>query len=198
MTTRNLDCKTGWRLRRKIFYRLLCHLSVWPQISSSALSFAGLHLCTKGYVTLWTSFPPFVYLCWLTSLGLFLVSTDVRWEAGFLFTWSNTFDFFLNFSIQNIDRYFLNVQGKKEKVKMIYSLEHKAMSRSKIKVLVVKLLWKLVSSVYGARFYMLMNFGYAEELLDVSENVSKVVSHFRSVLQGKAIAVRVVPPLDIC
>lgn len=81
---------------------------------------------------------------------------------------------------------------------MINSLEHKAMSRSKIKVLVVKLLWKLVSSVYGARFYMLMNFGYAEELLDVSENVSKVVSHFRSVLQGKAIAVRVVPPLDIC
>ena len=89
------------------------------------------------------------------------------------------------------------MQGKKEKVKMMNSSEYKAMSRSKIKVLIVKLLWKLVSSVYGARFYVLMNFGYVEELLDVSENVSKVVSHFKSVLQGKAIAVCSVPPLDM-
>lgn len=44
---------------------------------------------------------------------------------------------------------------------------------------------------------MLMNFGYAEELLDVSENVSNVVSHFNSVVQGKAIAVLSVPPLDM-
>lgn len=40
---------------------------------------------------------------------------------------------------------------------------------------------------------MHMNFGYAEELLDVSENVTKVVSHFKSVLRGKAIAVLSVP-----
>lgn len=96
-----------------------------------------------------------------------------------------------------MDRYFLNVQCKKEKVKMVNSYEYKAMGRSKIKVLIVKLLWKLVSSVYGAGFYMLMNFGYAEELPDVSENVSKVSSHFKPVLQGKAIAVRGVPPLDM-
>lgn len=42
---------------------------------------------------------------------------------------------------------------------------------------------------------MLMNFGYAVELLDVSENVSDVVSHFSSVVQGKAIAVCSVPAL---
>lgn len=38
-----------------------------------------------------------------------------------------------------------------------------------------------------------MNFEYAEELL----GVSTVVSHFKPVLQGKAIAVRAVPPLDV-
>lgn len=43
---------------------------------------------------------------------------------------------------------------------------------------------------------MLTNFGYAEELLGVSENVSDV-SHSSSVLQGKAIAVRSAPPLDM-
>lgn len=69
------------------------------------------------------------------------------------------------------------MQGKKEKVKVI-NPEYKAMSRSKIEVVIVKLLWKLVSSVYGARVYMLMNTGYAEKLLDVRENVSKVVPHF--------------------
>lgn len=55
--------------------------------------------------------------------------------------------------------------------------EYKAMSRSKIEVVIVKLLWKLVSSVYGARFYVLLNSGYAYELLDVRENVRKVVPH---------------------
>lgn len=80
---------------------------------------------------------------------------------------------------------------------MMNSSEYKTMSRSKIKVLTGKLLRKLVSSLYSARFYMLMNFGYAEELLDVSENVSNVVSHFNFVLQGKATAVCSVPPLDM-
>lgn len=42
-----------------------------------------------------------------------------------------------------------------------------------------------------------MNFGYAEELLDVSENVSKVASHFKSVLQEKAIAGCSVALLDM-
>lgn len=65
-----------------------------------------------------------------------------------------------------------------------------------------EVLWKLVSSLYSASFYILMNFGFAEELVDVSENVSDVVSHFSSVLQGKAIAVLLhqhcsVPPLDM-
>lgn len=71
------------------------------------------------------------------------------------------------------------------------------MSRSKVNVLTGEVLWKSVPSLYKIRFYMLTNFGYAEELLDVSEDVSHVVSHFNSVVQGKAIAVRSVPPLDM-
>lgn len=46
-------------------------------------------------------------------------------------------------------------------------------------------------------FHVLINFGYTDELLIVSENVSEVFSHFQSVLQGKAIAVHRVPPLDM-
>lgn len=44
---------------------------------------------------------------------------------------------------------------------------------------------------------MLMNFGYVEKLRDVRQNVSKAVSHLKSVLQGKAIAVWSIPPLDM-
>lgn len=104
------------------------------------------------------------------------------------------FDSFLNFAIQLV----CTLQpGKKEKFKMMNSSEYKTINRSKIKVLLVKLLWKLLSSLYGDRFYVLMNFGYAGELLDGSESVSIVVSHFESVLQGKAIAVCSVPPLGM-
>lgn len=81
------------------------------------------------------------------------------------------------------------MQDKEEKVKMMNFSGYKTISRSKMNVLTGEVLWKLISSLYSARFYMLMNFGYAEELLDVSENVSDAVSHFNSVLQGKAIAV---------